>query len=105
MSTGIPKPCEMCGREIYKGMLERYSQYDSPFVTRNLPDFPKGPGYANVPVETLKIFKDDYMELAVFAAWVCDVPLEKYCRADMMRATGAWAEIARRVQQANEDGL
>jgi len=100
---GTPTPCEKCGRDIYRALMERYPVREVSLVSQKIPDFPTGMKTITLPLEQIKEFNADYNELAQFAAWVCDVTVEKFCRSDMMRATGDWKRIANRMRLANEE--
>lgn len=94
---------EKYGRDLYRALVERYPRSESPFLAQTLPDPATAPRNVTLPLERLKEFNADYSELAGFAAWVCGVDLKTFCRADMMRATGAWKEIAARIRAANSE--
>ncbi len=97
-------PCEQCGRDLYQALVERYPKPRSIFIESKLPAFPTMEK-VTMTKEQVQNFNSDFSELVYFAAWVCDVAPEKFNRSDMMKATGAWAEIARRTRYANDGDL
>src|ERR1043166_5280566 len=96
--------CEKCGRDLYKALTERYpSPRYEVFAATRLPEPSDIPHHVTITLDRVKEFNANYSELAEFAAWCCGVDPKTFCRSDMMRATGAWKEIQRRIAAANDE--
>jgi hypothetical protein len=56
----------------------------NPFAKHNLPEYP--PEWERVTLYRKQLidFRNNYRLLGEFAALVCGVPLEKFCKLDMM---------------------
>lgn len=95
--------CEKCGRDLHRALVERYPKMRSDvFADNKLSEIGPDIKIVNIPRERVQEFNANLHELLEFAAWVCEVDPKKLCRSDMMKATGAWHEIARRIERAQE---
>lgn len=102
MSKAGKGGCEKCGRDLYQALRERRPK-DYPYWSATLPTLDEPCPHITITRRKVEEFNADYSELAEFAAWCCGVDPKKFCRSDMMRATGAWKEIQRRIAIANGD--
>lgn len=65
-------------------MLETF-RGDHPFINHNLPEYP--PDWVMVTLHRKQLidFRNNYKLIGEFAALVCDVPIEKFCKLDMIK--------------------
>lgn len=77
--------CAECGKDLAR-LLAKSVVREKPLVAQNLPEpYPNAPN-VTIPIQTLKEFRQNYTEVAEFAAWICGVPLEKFNKLDMLTA-------------------
>lgn len=90
--------CEKCGRDLYRALVERYPKQQFYFEEKipELPPLDK----ITIPIEKVKEFNANLSEIMEFAAWVCGVKPEKFCRLDMMKFVND--KLSGTVNETNE---
>ena len=77
--------CKHCGRKLYEAMVTAWPNTTASIISKKIPDNLPAIKQITMDLQHVKEFNASFMEVSEFAAWVCGVDVEKFCRGDMMK--------------------